>query len=395
MCRKWLYSPAVYWALAMYRRWEQSREIEREQKEYERRAKQLGLEHDWTLGEVRERLRKRLAARGIVPVPKTSKLPHILYASGQSPWDVINIVPALAKFAHVTTYLLPDYGFDAQERNWVKVRDKMNVHFVDFVASVHRQKPVHLMLTYYSGHHISPETIEQINAMGIVSAAFHLDDRLYFRGERLGGRWRGPAAVAPAYDLNLTQAPESLVKYRVEGGIPMLWPLAANPELCYPRNLPFRYDVSFVGTAYGNRISVIRYLRRQGISVATFGQGWENGFLPADKFQDIYGASRINLNFGDIGFTRYQCGKIRDFEIPMCGALMLSTHNEHLKDYFELDSEIFTFRSPSDCALQIRRLLSDEELCIQARRKARERALRQDTWDERVKLLLKVVGFAA
>jgi len=394
-CREALYAPAVYWAYGRYRRWQQSRQIEREQAEYEARARQMGLARDWLVEEVHERLHKLLALRGIYPAPKTKDQLHVVYASGHSPWDVISIVPSLARFAKVTTFLLSEHGFNAQSPDWVQIRDEMNVRFIDFVARLHSERPVDVILTYYSGHHVSPQTIEKINAMGIVTAAFHLDDRLYFRGERLGGRWRGPAAVARAYDLNLTQAPESLVKYRVESGIPMLWPLAANPDLCYPHNVPFRYDVSFVGTAYGNRISTIRYLRRHGINVATFGQGWETGFLPADQFQEIYCASRINLNFDDIGFTSYQCGKVRDFEIPMCGALMLSTHNGHLEDYFNIGSEVFTFKNIRECLEQVHRLLADADLCQLARQQARERALKEHTWEERIRMLLQVIGFVS
>ncbi len=394
-CRKAFYSPVVYSAIGQYYRWIQSRQIEREQAEYELRAAGMGLVRDWSVDEVRERIIKRLALRNISPGPKVKEQLHVVYASGHSHWDIKNIVPSLARFAEVTTYLLSEHGFNAQSANWINIREEMNSRFVDYIARLHKERPVDLILTYYSGHHVSPQTVEKINAMGIVTAAFHLDDRLYFRGEKLGGRWRGPAAVAQAYDLNLTQAPESLIKYRVEGGIPMFWPLAANPDLCYPRNGPFRYDVSFVGSAYGNRISTIRYLKRHGINVATFGQGWKSGFLPADHFQEIYCASRINLNFDDIGFTRYQCGKIRDFEVPMCGALMLCTHNEHLKDFFDLESEIFTFRNPQESILQIRRLLADEGLCERARALARKRALNEHTWEERMKMLLQVIGFVS
>jgi spore maturation protein CgeB len=156
-----------------------------------------------------------------------------------------------------------------------------------------------------------------------------------------------------------------------------------------------RYSVSIVGTAYGNRISLVHYLKKQGIAVETFGAGWPGGFLPADRFQEIYCASQVNLNFDDIGFTHYQCGKIRDFEIPMCGALMLCTHNDHLKNYFELDLEIFTFRTPDECLRQVRRLLLDEDLCKTARVKSRERALREHTWEKRVGFLLTLIGLSS
>lgn len=351
----------------------------------------MGLDGDGSADAVASQLRKKLGSRGIVPKPRERL--HVLYASGHSPWDIINIVPGFRRFADVTIYNCCDHGFDPRKSDWVFQRDRMNQHFVEFVKEADRESKIDLALTYYSGHHVSAATIEEINNMGIVTAAFHLDDRLYFLGEVLGGRARGPVPLVRAYDLNLTQAPESVVKYRVEGGICMVWPLAANPDLCYPRDVPFRYDVSLVGSAYGNRISLVHYLEKCGIRVATFGQGWPSGFIAADRFQEIYCASRINLNFDDIGFTHYQCGKIRDFEIPMCGALMLCTHNDHLFDYFNLDSEIFTFRSPQECKSQILRLLGNERLCEDTRIAARLRAVRDHTWECRARMLLKAVGF--
>ncbi len=387
--------PVIYRAHGKYLGWRQSRRIEREQAEYEARARELGLSPDWDSREAARRLRLRLEARGLSPQPRAPGELHVVYASRAGQWDVYNIAPALAKFGQVSHFLLPEGVRELTPQAWLQVRDRLNDDFSAFVAQAQRRQPVDLVLTYYSGHQVGPEIIQKINAMGMVSAAFHLDDRLLFRGELLGGRFRGPAAVARAYDLNLTQAPESLVKYRVEGGIPLLWPLAANPELCYPRETPCRYDVSFVGTAYGNRISTIDYLRRRGVEVAAFGLGWPGGYLPPDKFQEIYCASRINLNFDEIGYSRYQCGKLRDFEVPMCGGLMLSTHNPHLKNYFELDAEIFTFRNPRECLAQIKGLLADEPRCARARRQARARALKDHTWEARVKDLLQVIGFMA
>jgi spore maturation protein CgeB len=43
-------------------------------------------------------------------------------------------------------------------------------------------------------------------------------------------------------------------------------------------NLPKIYDVSFVGRCYGERQGFIETLKRQGIKVTTFGQGWEETY---------------------------------------------------------------------------------------------------------------------
>lgn len=386
------FHPWVFPGYSSYRRWQQNSVIETEQREYEARATTLGLSHDWGPEEVAERLQTRLRSRGIAPTPKDEEGLRIVYATGYSEWDEVNILPSFKNFGEVFLYSLRDQGYDDRGEDWLAHRDAMNSDFVRFVRELHKRNPIDFVFTYFSGHTVGPDCIEALNSLGIITMTMHLDDRLLFRGRNLGGRWRGPAGVASAYDLNLTQAPESLVKYRVEGAIPLLWPLAANPALCFPRQQPFQHDVSFVGTAYGNRISLVRHLRNRGIPVKTLGQGWPEGYIPPDKFQEMFCASRINLNFDDIGYTYYQCGKLRDFEIPMCGALMLGTENPHLKKHFDVGTEIFQFSSPSDCVDKIRHLLGNPELCRTARERARARALAENTWDHRVQTLLKTIG---
>ncbi|MDD5697530.1 MAG: glycosyltransferase [Victivallaceae bacterium] len=385
-------NPLTYRLGMKWRAYEQARTIEREQAYYEREAEQRGLSRDYTPETVKRQLAARLAGRGIFPKPDPDRKPHIVYASRKTPWDAKNIVPALEKFAEVTPYYLSEQGFSCDEATWLGIRDEMNVHLVNFLEKLHADKPVDIVLTYFSGYRITCAALDRINRLGIITAAVNYDDRLCFRGPVEGGRCAGPVEVCKAYDLNLTQAPESLVKYRVEGGIVWLWPLAANQELYYPRNLPFKYEVSFVGSAHGNRKPFIAYLRKNGINVEAFGKGWPNGFIPDEAVPELFSASRINLNFGDIALTDYQCGKCRDFEIPMTGGLMLTTHNPHLADYFELDREIFTFRNKKDCVDRVRWLLANPELCANARRKARERALREHTWEQRSEALLKVMG---
>lgn len=387
-------SPLTYWLGVKYRAWEQSRIIEKEQLYYEQKAVGLGLSRNFSIEEIKQQLKKKLSERNIFTKPKFKEDLHIVYATRPKPWDTQNIVPALKKFAEVTTYYHSEYGFNDAEPGWLSVRNKMNTHFINFIKQLHKDRPIDLILSYISGYQIDCNTIKAINNMGIVTASVDYDDRLWFRGRFEGGRWTGPVDVCKVYDLNLTQAPESLVKYRCEGGIVMLWPLAANQDFFYPRNVPFCYDVSFVGSAHGNRKPIIEYLRKSGVEVETFGAGWSNGFIPDEKVPEIFSSSRINLNFGDIAYTNYQCGKIRDFEIPICGGLMLTTHNPHLSEYFILDREIFTYKDKEDCLRQIRRLLSDECLCKRARKEARERVLREHTWENRIKLLLRAIGLA-
>lgn len=375
----------------IYRSFEQSACIRREQKYYENKAKQKGIKDIPNLPEIKLRLKAKLGKRGIRPKVKENL--HILYASRPVPWDTQNIVPAIAKYSKLTTYYNKKQGFNDELDNWLEIRDEMNDNFVEFIRNTHKNEPIDLVLTYFSGYQISPEAIEEINSMGIVTASFHLDDRLSFRGKTIGDRRAGPSDVCKYYDINLTQAPESLIKYYAEGAIAMVWPLAANQDFFYPRNSPFKYDVSFVGTSHGFRKPFIKYLKDSGIKVEAFGRGWKNGFISNEAVPEIFSASRINLNFGNIAYTNYQCCKARDFEIPISGGLMLTSYNEHLGKYFDLEKEVFTFKNREECLKQIKRLLADEELCAQARIKARDRALKCHKWEDRIEGLLEVIGY--
>ncbi|HHT9125284.1 MAG TPA: CgeB family protein [Candidatus Brocadiia bacterium] len=384
-------APRIYRLCAC---WAQTRLIEKEQLYYEQKAVELGLSRDFSIKEIKQQLKEKLSKRNIFIKPKLKEDLHIVYAlPDESYWNTLHIVPALKEFATVTTYCYSEYGFNDNMHGWLPVRDKMNSHFMDFIKQLHKKKHIDLILTYFAGKHVYCSTVESLNNMGIVTAASHYDDRLYFRGRLEGGCWSGPVDVCKFYDLNLTQAPESLIKYRVEGGIAMLWPLAANQGFFYPRGTPFHYDVSFVGTAKASRRHFIEYLFKKGIKVETFGAGWHNGTISNEKVPEIFSSSKINLNFGNIGHTPHQCGKCRDFEIPMSGGLMLTTHNEHLADCFELNKDIFTFRNKEECLEQIHRLLADEALCERARKNARERALKEHTWEQRIKSLLQVMGY--
>jgi hypothetical protein len=385
--------PVIYKLGTKYRYIQQSSRIKREQAYYERKASSLCISGNVTEKAIISQIREKLAQRNIRTRAKDKDSLNIIYATGPCPWDLKNIAPAIRKYGNLTVYNCVKYGFDCNKPDWLWERDKLNGHFLKFIKTMHEENSIDIVLTYLSGSHLYSETIDSINNMGIVTVSFHLDDRLSFRGEIEGGRWTGPADVCKAYDLNLTQAPESLIKYYAEGGNALLWPLAANQELYYPRKIPFKHDVSFLGSAHGNRKPFIAYLRKNGINVETFGKGWSNGFIPDEKVPEIFSSSRINLNFGDIAFTNYQCGKCRDFEIPMSGGLMLTTHNPHLANYFELDKEIFTFKNKEECVSQIHRLLSNPKLCEIARQKARERAFNEHTWEHRVESLLRTIGY--
>jgi spore maturation protein CgeB len=376
---------------AIWRARQQESLIRREWQDYKQRAEKKGVPAELDDDSLRIRLRERLALRGLTLKPK-EKL-HILYATPLGNWEKHNIPVALKHFGALTTFYLKEHGFDDKANNWLATRRELDRALVHFVAETHARRPVDILLSYLSGWHIVPDTINTINQMGITTCAFWWDDRLSFRGEMKGGRYTGVASLASAYDLNLTNASDSIVKYLVEGGLAVFCPEGANPEHFRPLERRFEYDVSFVGACYGQRPVYINYLKRYGIKVEVFGHGWPNGSVSEDEMVEIYNRSRINLGFSGIGYSmKEMCLKGRDFEVPMTGALYLTSEQHDLYRVYKVGEEVVTYRGKSDCLSKIRYLLDHEDKSTSIRVAARQRCLRDHTWVRRFSDLLKMIN---
>ncbi len=367
--------------------------IRSEQQEYENRGKSLGLslelEHP---RDTFKRMIDRLSTRGIQWPPQAQGRPfHFVSVSIPAKWELHNIPPQVETLGEVTYYYIKErvhYHPDKPEKS----RRDVDADLLEFVEDLHRRHPVDMMLSYLSGVLVSPETIKAIGELGIVTFNFNLDDRAGFRGKKYNGLWSGAADVCPAFDLNLTSCPDSIVKYRVEGAEAIFWPEGANPYHFKPLPLEFDFDVTFVGQRYGKRPRFINKLRRSGIKVECFGDGWENGRLSEKEMVQVYARSRINLGFGYISRGSEQCLKGRDFEVPSCGALYLTSHNRYLDMVYRVGEEIETYRTQQDAIIKIKELLADPERCDKIRHAAREACLRRHTWALRVGALLRCTG---
>jgi spore maturation protein CgeB len=150
-------------------------------------------------------------------------------------------------------------------------------------------------------------------------------------------------------------------------------------------NLPKIYDVSFVGRCYGERQSFIDTLKKEGINIATFGQGWENGNRVSQAdLMGIYNQSKISLN---ISFTS-EGDKIqikgRDFEAPGCGSLLLTKDTEEIAEYFVPGEEIITYRDAKDAAEKIKYYLKNEDEREKIAKKGYEWVMKEHTIEKRL-----------
>lgn len=328
-------------------------------------------------------LQERLKNRDIIPSFKEKGELHIFLAYYMTNWETV-LSKTLKSFGRVTEFEWGSRGFDQREQNWLEEREHMNQAMLEAFLDANAKRKVDVVVGYLSGHNTDPKILQQMSEAGAIIINFCWDDKLGFRGKLFGGRWTGPAALASVVDLNLTNAPESCIKYFVEGGLAMFWPEAAHPDIHKPYDIPFEFDVSFIGGKYGWRPKFVAKLRKMGIKVACFGDGWENGPLTDEEMVKLYSRSRINLGFAGVGHSKkLMCLKGRDFEVPMSGGLYLTQDNPDLSLVYDVGKEIVTYHDETDCAQKIKWLFANPGKEAKIREAGWKRALKNHTWEKR------------
>jgi len=203
--------------------------------------------------------------------------------------------------------------------------------------------------------------------------------------------------IAKAFDVMATTYTSAMDKSVRDGlGNFMMTQWAANSK---SMNNPLpssqcRYKVSFVGSAYGNRLKWIDDLKKAGIEVDCFGYGWPAGAIDADDIPGIMRESVICLNFGDSGVVwngllpeRSRQIKARVFEVPGAGGLLMTESAENLSDYYLPGQEIIVFDSLEELIDRIHELLEKHDKRDQIAKQGYERTMLEHTYETRFKSL--------
>jgi len=185
-------------------------------------------------------------------------------------------------------------------------------------------------------------------------------------------------------------------------------PLAADPEFHKPLTLSpaekrvFGGEVAFLGAGYPNRRAAFKELMGMGLKI--WGSDWEGDEMLAPLVQrsgerissedsvKIFGATAVNLNLhSSVSGTQLvpegDFVNPRTFELAMCGAFQLVDQRGLLPELFAPD-ELATFTTMDELKEGVRRFLAAPEERAQYARKARERALKDHTYQARMRTLL-------
>lgn len=174
----------------------------------------------------------------------------------------------------------------------------------------------------------------------------------------------------------------SILKYKrlgVENIIRAQWAAIDDEMKLGP--MPYKYDVSFVGAKNPFRSYFISFLKKKGIHVECFGNGWPNGMLSNKEMIQLFASSKINLNLSNSASfdMRYLLAhpknilhtfhskkhgsqtKARNFEINYFYGFQLTEYVPTLEEYYDIGKEVACYNTPEDALLLINYFLENNE----------------------------------
>jgi len=245
----------------------------------------------------------------------------------------------------------------------------------DIIDLVRAERPKYVIWPSIS-YEILESTFQAIRKEGILVIGWFFDDEKRFDDY---SKW-----WIPYLDYILSTDKERIKEYQKLGASTMYMLMTAGSEFFIRMEIEKRYDVTFVGTKYADRGSLINEFAANGIVVHSFGSRWSNGAVLFDEMVNIYNASKINLCFVktyDVSARPQMKGKI--FEICMCGGFLLCEYIPGIEEFFELDEEIVCFRNIEEATAKIQYYLdheSEREAIAQAGWERAKRDHDQSAW---------------
>jgi len=347
---------------------------------------------------------------------------------GLNALEVEVLLPSFDTQRHLQECMGRTAGIKAQE-----ARELYSELFIQDVSRYHQERGLDLVVAYVWSAHLLPQAIQQVRSLGIPAVLFYCNAAHQFHLVE---------EIAPYFDVCMVPEHQALSKYRSVGAHPIHIQMAADPEMYRPYETRRLYDVTFVGQRYLNRLDYVAYLAWHGIDVRVWGPGWREltdyvntlprrrrmrrhigdakrslqRFLhlkpktlpsPYDRFGGVLtdeamarlpSQSHISLNISEVqdqltGEIKRHI-RLRDFEIPMSGGLMMTGYQEELNLYYEIGKEIICYDSPEELLEKCRYYLKHDSAAEAIRQAGHQRARRDHTWANRFLQLFDYMGLS-
>jgi spore maturation protein CgeB len=355
-----------------------------------------------------------------------------------------NLYEPLIEMGHDVFLFSASEGRLAMKEDGDILRAKFSQKLLEAFRQEHKIKPFSLVFAYLMDGMVETSAIDEIRKAGVITCNFSCNNahQFYLVDQ-----------ISPHFDYNLHSEKFVSDKFTTIGANPLWWPMASNPKYFKPINVPRNIQASFVGANYAKRAHFLNYLLINGINTQIYGPGWINhkrtdfkNFLTRTKLItktfissttqkqnfnsailadydfkrnfcnkhlnnlhapvtddfliELYSRSHISLGFLEVydnhdpSKTVIQHLHLREFEAPMCGALLFTGFTEELNEMFVPDKEVVVYRNEYELVDKAKYYLAHPNEAEKIRINGRKRALSEHTYHLRFSYLFKILGLS-
>jgi spore maturation protein CgeB len=182
-------------------------------------------------------------------------------------------------------------------------------------------------------------------------------------------------------------------------------PLACAPEVYKNINLAeeeqkkYRSEVCFVGTLKFNREEVLSHLIDFDLGIwgywikknPVLAKFYKRKHFFAEEAVKIYNSSAIilDINQGNENQRFYVTPRV--FEVPACGAFLLTGENPCLSSLYEIGKEIICYKEEKELRELIRYYLEHPEERKMIAQRGQQRAYRDHTYEKRIQQIFSII----
>lgn len=213
--------------------------------------------------------------------------------------------------------------------------------------------------------------------------------------------------LASPYDIIFTKEPFMADIFRKKLGKNTFYlPEACNPvwhkltDLNDEERRHSSCDINITGNMYYYRALILENFMDYNIKIwgpvfpkwlnSATRKFFQNKYVTKEKKAKAFRAAKINLNL--MHYTEISSVNCRTFEIAGCGGFQIADSKPAMKDLFEIDKEIVVFETLKELKEKVAYYLSHEKERNEIALRGYERAYKDHTYEQRLKILIQEVN---
>lgn len=323
---------------------------------------------------------------------------NLFWVGASKAQDESGFLQALQRLGNVTMFYNSrgEYGpiYDIPGQHWLKAREVNDASLLEQVERAHGTRKIDCLIGQMWSHVYSEGALFKVRSLGIPVINIAMDDRLPDLWMSKNGERMGAVGLASGVDITLTTAPETCSWYAVENMPAIFWPLASDIDLfAADQNVTRDIDVLFIGNRYGVRGELVSYLRKHGVKVTCYGNGWPGGYVNAEQNISLSKRAKIILGVGTIGHcSDVYTLKLRDFDALMTGGLYITHRNPDLLKLFVEGQHLECYASPEELLTKLNFYIKHPHKCTEIGKMGQSLVKAKHSWDHHLKTTFFQLG---